>query len=321
MNSNFIKSSLLKYVFFPEFDADTEVLNLFSSLFAKMNLANKTVEDIIEHFRIFFEDSLTSIYDNIKEGDDKESVLEKFKKSSFEVTNAMQNLNSKQKIVSALKKRFIYMEPSQFVINEHTIEKLGEFESENSHGVIMPIEHTIKCFLELPNVFESIVNNQSRVYRTPILKNIIQGKLWSEVKKRYEGKYVIPIYLYNDDFHPDNSTSPHAATGKLGAYYYSFPTLPDYLATNLNTIFLAALVKVSDIDQTTVEEQQFDPALFAIFEMISVFETDGIRVNINGNLETVYIVLPQLLGDNLALNQSLGFIRGFTGMLKKSIHF
>lgn len=191
---------------------------------------------------------------------------------------------------------------------------LCEFEEKDSHGIIMPVKKQIKRFLELPNVFERIINNQSQVEQNGNYRNIIDGSLWKKIVESFQGKYVIPLFLYNDDFQPDSSVSPHSSSGKLGAYYYSFPTLPDYLATNLKNIFIAILVKVKEVDVNDVVSQEFDPALFALFEIFADLEKHGINLKINGKMETVYVVLPQFLGDNLAVNGSLGFPKGFTAI-------
>lgn len=55
----------------------------------------------------------------------------------------------------------------------------------------------------------------------------------------------------------------------------------------------------------------FDPALFALLDVFLPFEKEPIRINVNGTIKEVYIVVPQFYGDNLALNTVFGFNRGF----------
>lgn len=281
-------------------------------MFAKTNLANTTVEETIEAFTTFFEQSLGYIGHNMKQIPGSAPFFQCFQKTAFEVTNYMRSYNTHHKLVTGLKRKNIYFEPSLFVVKERTVEELGELDEEQSHGVIMPIEKNIKHFLQMPNVFNAIMENQNRLVVDGCFHNFIDGKLWKDIKSRFEGKNVIPIFLYTDDFQPDSSISPHSAGQKLGAYYYSFPTLPDHLAMNLKYIFIAALIKHADMDSEEVMKQGFDPALYALFEVFSSLEQNGVTITIDGTTETVYIVLPQLLGDNLGINGALGFLTGFT---------
>lgn len=308
--SRFINS----YLFYIDFDAYTESLRLLSALFARTNLAHKTVEEITDSFTEFFTSSLEHIGENIKRCPDKETAFRSFQKSSFEVTNALKSFNTKQKLVTALIRRNVYKEPERFLLKSGIIEKLCEIEEKENHGVIMPIKHQIRSFLEMPNVFQQIISNQSLPSENGIYRRFIDGNLWKKIIDSYDGKYVIPVFLYSDEFQPDSSVSPHTDTGKLGAYYYSFPTLPDFLATHLKNIFIALLVKAKDMEFNDIISQDFDPAMFALFEVFSDLEKNGLSLKVDGKTETVYIVLPQFLGDNLAVNGCLGFMRGFTAI-------
>lgn len=76
----------------------------------------------------------------------------------------------------------------------------------------------------------------------------MKGEAWSEVLKHYGDRNFIPIALYSDEFSPNQVPGPHAKDTKLNAYYYSFPTLPDYLATSLENIFVAMIHNSRDLD-------------------------------------------------------------------------
>lgn len=291
-----------------------ESLKLFSDLYARTNIANKTIEEIIDSFAQFFKSCLEDIGEKIRTSSDKEAAITTFKKLTFYVTNAFKSFNTKQKLVTALVGRNVYKEPEIFLLNRRIVEKHGNIDEKESHGVIMPIKHQIKLFLELPNVFQRIIHNQSQGDPSGNYTSVIDGELWRKIVEKYERKHVIPVFLYNDDFQPDNQISPHSSTNKLSAFYYSFPTLPDYLALNLKTIFIAALVKAKEIEYANILEQEFDPALFALFEVFSDLERNGVSIKVNGKSEVVFIVLPQFLGDNLSINSCLGFMRGFTAI-------
>ena len=100
--------------------------------------------------------------------------------------------------------------------------------------------HQIKKFLEIPKMLATIMHNQEMLMRGQSYKNMVNGSIRKSIMSSYNGKKVIPISIYNDDFNPDNTVSPHASDCKLSAFYYLLPTLPDHLSHNLKFIFLAA---------------------------------------------------------------------------------
>lgn len=84
-------------------------------------------------------------------------------------------------------------------------------------------------------------------------------RLEKNILKRNEGKTVVFIGIYQDD--SDNPLGPHKKGTKLSAYYYSYPTLPEHLAMNLNNIFLAAIHKSNDVNNNEVIDHGIDPAI------------------------------------------------------------
>lgn len=69
-------------------------------------------------------------------------------------------------------------------------------------GQFIPLGRVLKSFLELPGVFEGIENYiQELDLNDNVVKNIVQGNLWRDVKDFYvrEGKMVLPVNLEFDD--------------------------------------------------------------------------------------------------------------------------
>lgn len=82
----------------------------------------------------------------------------------------------------------------------------------------------------VPNTTESIKPTSSWVQNHSIADHWIaqegrfddyySGKSWKEIKKNYEEKDVIAIFLYNDDFGLDDGLIPHGPSNKVSGYYY-----------------------------------------------------------------------------------------------------
>lgn len=236
-----------------------------------------------------------------------------FQMGAFDINRSLELLNTEQKLLTAASKSGIMFEPKKVVLQQKTVQRLGEFEEENYLGVIMPMKEQIKKFLELPNVYSKIMENQIDSLMGTKYTNLVNGSVWTDIMKLYEGKDVVPIALYCDEFNPDKDTSSHAKDTKLNAYYYSFLTLPDYVATNIKNIFIALLYKVNDVDKKSVASHGIDPALHALLDVLIPLSREPIQINVDGVTQEIYIVAPQFFGDNEALNTVLGFSRSFSG--------
>lgn len=56
--------------------------------------------------------------------------------------------------------------------------------------------------------------------------NIIQGSLWKEKIARYQGKIVLPLTLFSDDYENDNPLDGHKGLSKSTCMYLTVNCLP-----------------------------------------------------------------------------------------------
>lgn len=290
-------------------------------LFSETKLSIKTGEAIIKSQEVFMRETLDMVRAKIMNLDSKKDILSQFDESTFEITRSMELLNTHQKLRTVARNRGILEEPTYFTVDENLVQVLGEFEEQKATGCLMPIKHQIISFFECSGILEIMLSTQNEANQNKvnygIYENVVDGSIWKKVisyyKEKDENATVIPVHFYNDDFHIDSPVSPHSGKTKMTAYYYHFPTLPDYLTTNIDYIFLAMLHRSKDVDNEKVCSHGVDPALFALWNNLKHMETNGIQVNVDGQTIKVYIVFLQMYGDNLALNASLGFSRGLSG--------
>lgn len=286
-------------------------MEMHLQLLSKTNMANKTGVEVFNYFKDFLSESFSYVEENLQKAGTSRNCLNVFKKSCFEISRSMELVDTEQKLLTTVKQSGLLFEPKQFVVSQNTLQYNGEFEDKDEFGTIMPIKDQIAKFLELPEVFDQIILNQANSKRSRNFRNITNGTVWAKIQESYVGKNVIPISLYCDEFISDNSISPHSKDCKLNAFYYNFPTLPDYVATNLQNLFVALLYKSKDVNQNDIAQHGCDPALIALLDVFLPFETEPIRIKVRGVTTEVYIVVPQFYGDNLALNTVFGFNRGF----------
>lgn len=68
--------------------------------------------------------------------------------------------------------------------------------------------------------------------------------------------------------------------------YYSFPTAPHYLRSNLNNIFIAAIFNTKDV-KFIGNERTF----YQLIKNINELDNNGLELNINGKKVNVYFSL------------------------------
>jgi len=111
---------------------------------------------------------------------------------------------------------------------------------------LIPIKLVLKKFLELPNVFTSIVEYMKECQNnTTLLTSIYHGEMWKSIVLE-ENKITLPIALYFDDFEINNPLGSRKSIHKLGAVYLSLLGLPPQYGSNINNILLVQLNNYQD---------------------------------------------------------------------------
>jgi len=80
----------------------------------------------------------------------------------------------------------------------------------------------------LPGILDAFLDYSNTCFTKTKYTNFINGELWKQKKKVFNGKLVIPFFLYFDDFEINNAQ--HSSS--LLSVYYSFPAAPHYLRSN-----------------------------------------------------------------------------------------
>lgn len=112
--------------------------------------------------------------------------------------------------------------------------------------------------------------------------NVVNGLSWKSKTKNFQGKDVLPIFLFTDDFEINNPLGSHSGSQSNSAIFYSFPTLPSWEVGKLNKIFLGGLFKSIDIKSCGQ-----DASYVKLIEEMQDIERNGIVLNINN--ETIRV--------------------------------
>lgn len=171
----------------------------------------------------------------------------------------------------------------------------------------IPLSWSLKVLLEIPGSFELLLKHMSELEQEKeLISNILQCNLWTKKYKNgklSENEYLIPLFLYADDFESGNALGSHAGKQKFGAVYASLPGFPPNVSSQLRNIILTLLFK-SEHRKTYGNLKLFKPLITELNDL----RKKGFIITVNKKKYTVYLQLLLVIGDNLGLSEILGFI-------------
>lgn len=179
------------------------------------------------------------------------------------------------------------------------------------NAVYLSLEKQLQLFFQLPGIFGELISFMKSLEKEkkedkPI-SNFMQADLWKiRYKNMYDGKLVIPISLFFDDFDTGNCLGSHAGNQKFGGVYIQLLTLPPHLKCKLTNIFVNTIFHSHD-RQYCGNEQVFEKAI----EELNHLNSKGFEICVDEKIITVYLQCVLIIGDNLGVNQVCGFEGGF----------
>lgn len=204
------------------------LLQIATKFYGRMNVSMEAakcmmddVKDILTLSCEFFKNEFDKVA-AVLTPDNKKLLQNTIDSSTTRILNILESMNTEHKVTTALKAKGVLQLPKKVVYNEKVIQIDSSFQTVKAEATVLPIANQIKTFLEKPKVLETIMNFQCQMENVPEgqFVHFLSGKVWKDTKSKFEGKDVIPIFLYNDDFGPDDGLGPHGPANKISAYYY-----------------------------------------------------------------------------------------------------
>lgn len=235
---------------------------------------------------------------------------EKLENFLNKICSAFEEMKTEYRLLKYLEKNDLYIKPKEFDINREisNVNKKGVcvLTEKVEKGILMNLHFQFRKVFEKNNALNKSLAKMEEYYATNSnLRHFIQGKLWQEKRMMYQGKIIIPFFLYADEFEVNNPLGSHTGTQSVTAFYYSFPLLENL--SKLNQIHLAALIKSQN-----VKYYGNDLTMNELIKNITLLETEGITFMIENKATTVHFIMGLILGDNLGLNQILEFSKSFS---------
>ncbi|KAK3911417.1 LOW QUALITY PROTEIN: Coiled-coil domain-containing protein 77, partial [Frankliniella fusca] len=284
----------------------TEADKFVSKLYGKPKLPREYIQDIVDNVTTFVE---SGILTNLK------NKLSHLNLTDVQCASVCTVLDDMKHPFSHLRSEYIrfkyftstgeFIPPVPYEIGEIDIADGAKLKKSKVYGQTVPIDLSLKQFLELPNALEDILKYVDSLKNNPDVKqNFMQTKLWKTKRSKFsDDEIVLPLYSYYDECQCNNPLGSHVK--KLGCAYVEIACLPP-MNSSIYNIFVS-LVFESDY-RCFSDEKAFAP----LIEKLKFVEETGIIVNTPEGPKRVFFICGLLLGDNLGLNSVGGFAEGFT---------
>ncbi|XP_062555940.1 uncharacterized protein LOC134220838 isoform X2 [Armigeres subalbatus] len=230
-----------------------------------------------------------------------------------EMKNPFEFINTDFKFFGELKELGLFEHPSILALEEDKITSVSFVEGRKSCLVLNPIEFQVRSFFETGDVLKKTVENTSHYDQLANNAHFVNGHIWGNIKTKYceqnlkqNINYILPIWLYADEFEINDPLSSHNKTDSVCGIYYSFPTVPDDYKSKLCNIFVAGVIRKVAISNVGVNS--FISKLIKPFKRL---EEEGIVINLQSGQVKIRFVLSLLQGDNLGVHTLLFLSSGF----------
>lgn len=284
-------------------------------LYSYPDVTRRRAEEIITDVNELFGDMLLSIETEVMEAisplNNSKSVVNKIKSSFSHHRSLFDDVKTEWCCFRKFEKQHSYIPPVHFMIGDRQ-----DFVKQNLSKTMkiipvtaqfIPMRMVFQRFFQIPMLLaETLEYMKSLSDNNIIISNFIQGTLWREIIAHFDGKTVLPLFLYFDDYENNNPFGSHKGISKCGAVYLSIPCYPPRLSSKLENIFLFILFN-------TIDRQVFrNNVIFSkAIDELKFLEQHGITINLPDGDKTIYFKLSLVLGDNLGLHSILGFVESF----------
>lgn len=282
------------------------IASFVAELYSHHNLSRKFVQDLI----VKVEKLNDAILTNMLSRSAGSQWLRNFNTDRQIVKNIFSQFDTEYKSTKFFSNtnRLIppYTKDITCILHSKRKQKKQKVVTVNTKIEIVSMESILMNFLQLPNVFRTILSHIEKCESSTEMISPVQGTRWKKIKAKFGNKRVFPIVISMDDFGINNPLGSHRNIHKLGAVYFSLPCIPDEYRSMLDNIFLVQIHNTKDYEQVGNKK------IFSnLIQQLANLEKNGIIINIGGDEERVYFALLSLIGDNLAQNSILGFSASF----------
>ena len=289
------------------------ILSFILVLYAEPGLARNIVSNIIHFFYYFLKTMFLRNLENdvlyiIDSSADKQEEIVRIKSLFKDYSNVYNPFLHEINRMNSLKFKHRYQDPVEFEIQSKWSEKVIDDESifiqEPIKAVKIPLDYSLKMFLENSNTLEKTLEYKKSLSNKKVISNITQGLWWKSLPNLTDT--TLPLYIFCDDIETGNALGSRAGVNKFTAFYAKIACLPPEISSRLDSILFSRIMRVND-KKKICKKTVFDDLVTELKNL----QKDGISVDTPNGPVNVKFQLALVLGDNLGLNELCGFVDSF----------
>lgn len=257
---------------------EEKLLEFMLKLHANSGLARSKVFEIVNDINNIILKTISEEFQNIFKNFFNGAFGADFRSFNKIIKNSFSDINTEALLITTLKARNLYTNWTEF--------EIGKIDGKMATGLLLPIEFQIKMFFELPNVFNSFMQNLTEHEQSIGYKSIVNGDRWKEIKSNYEETDIlVPMFVFSDDCEPDNPIGAHKGCHKITCVYYSFPLLPTETLSKVCNIFVGMVFESKYLNVSS------EKCYSKFVEVLNSLAKNGIQICVDGKTYNLYFVV------------------------------
>ena len=217
---------------------------LIAGLYAKSTLPMNCILSIIKLFEEFYNLNFVKKLESIC---NRNGNIDSINNVIMLMKNVLHNFKSEHRTLQDMKKLY-YVEPKVIhvatLLQSKRYSKLKRFIQVKITVVIVPLREVLQKFLELSNVFHTIMKYIYKMEESQCFYSIFQSERWLQIKRKNVGKIVMPLTFYGDDFQVNNPLGSHKNINKMHALYCKIAAIPPEYISLLENIFFSSVISI-----------------------------------------------------------------------------
>jgi hypothetical protein len=217
---------------------------------------------------------------------------------------------TEHKLLKELERKGLYFPPKKVTLSSQfdSVHVKGKIQNKTKtrFATLIDMGKVFCKVFEIPQTYHRILHHIKILKESPVLKNFMQTEFWQNKIKNITADLVLPIFLFFDDFGADNPVGPKTKAHCIGGCYLKLPFLPPEIEAKLDNIFSVYLIE--SVDKQLGNDQIFNP----LVEQLKQLEETGVTIDVEGKKMNIKFVVGLIVGDNLGLNEILGYTKCFT---------
>lgn len=274
-------------------------------MYSKGNTTHTQIQSTVDHTSALMEVSLTAIQsrlstlistlpDEVKSQPQCKTSIDQIQSAMALATHAFQGLETEKLRIAEFKKQGLVMPQSY---------EVGVRSEKQTDGTLKQVP-AVAQYISLLDLVKSYAHYKfpDRQRDPEIIRDYRDGQLYgnSDYFRMYPEAFC--LVLYNDDIELANPLGSRAGVHKLTMFYV---TLQGTDSSSLAAIHPVIVAYASD-----VKLYGYDSILKPLVRDLKLLDS-GLKISIAGENVCIRARLVQLVGDNLAANQTIGLVQSF----------